>query len=68
MDVFDRFVRDFETKLNQLKLVEMGVTVSRDIDSAYRFILWIGERPIDWEEGCCVQLMASVGWAAVAGQ
>ena len=34
VDVFDRFVRDFETKLNQLKLVEMGVKVAREIDSA----------------------------------
>ena len=35
VDVFDRFVRDFETKLNQLRLVEMGVKVSKEIDSAY---------------------------------
>ena len=34
VDVFDRFVRDFETKLNQLRLVEMGVKVAREIDSA----------------------------------
>ncbi|KAF7799208.1 hypothetical protein EIP86_010439 [Pleurotus ostreatoroseus] len=33
VDVFDRFVRDFETKLNQLKLVEMGVKVAREIDN-----------------------------------
>lgn len=33
VDVFDRFVRDFETKLNQLRLVEMGVKVAREHDS-----------------------------------
>ncbi|KAM6493081.1 hypothetical protein JOM56_011215 [Amanita muscaria] len=33
VDVFERFVRDFEGKLNQLRLVEMGVKVSRDIDN-----------------------------------
>lgn len=33
VDVFDRFVRDFESKLNQLKLVEMGVKVAREHDS-----------------------------------
>ena len=35
VDVYDRFVRDFATKLNPLKLVEMGVKVSRQIDSAF---------------------------------
>jgi len=33
VDVFERFVRDFEGKINQLKLVEMGVKVSKDIDN-----------------------------------
>ena len=33
VDVYDRFVRDFASKLNPLKLVEMGVKVSRQIDS-----------------------------------
>ena len=33
VDVYDRFVRDFAAKLNPLKLVEMGVKVSRQIDS-----------------------------------
>ncbi|KAG6820034.1 hypothetical protein H0H93_006269 [Arthromyces matolae] len=33
VDVFERFVRDFEGKINQLRLVEMGVKVSRDIDN-----------------------------------
>lgn len=34
VDVFDTFVRDFESRLNQLRLVEMGVKVSKEIDSA----------------------------------
>jgi 26S proteasome regulatory subunit N9 len=33
VDVFESFVRDFEPKINQLRLVEMGVKVSREIDS-----------------------------------
>lgn len=33
VDVFDKFVRDFESRLNQLRLVEMGVKVSKVIDS-----------------------------------
>ena len=33
--MFERFVRDFEGKINQLKLVEMGVKVSKDIDSTF---------------------------------
>lgn len=33
MEVFQRFVRDFETKINQLRLSEMGVKVAKDIDS-----------------------------------
>ncbi|KDR77986.1 hypothetical protein GALMADRAFT_224393 [Galerina marginata CBS 339.88] len=33
VDVFERFVRDFEGKLNQLRLAEMGVKVARDIDN-----------------------------------
>jgi 26S proteasome regulatory subunit N9 len=33
VDVFERFVRDFETKINQLRLAEMGVKVSKVIDS-----------------------------------
>ncbi|KAJ7579663.1 hypothetical protein C8J56DRAFT_280613 [Mycena floridula] len=31
--VFERFVRDFEGKLNQLRLVEMGVKVSKELDN-----------------------------------
>lgn len=33
VDVFERFVRDFESKINQLRLAEMGVKVAKDIDS-----------------------------------
>ncbi|KAJ7273374.1 hypothetical protein C8J57DRAFT_1129200 [Mycena rebaudengoi] len=33
VDVFETFVRDFETKINQLRLVEMGVKVSKEIDN-----------------------------------
>jgi len=33
VDVFERFVRDFESRINQLRLVELGVKVSKDIDS-----------------------------------
>jgi 26S proteasome regulatory subunit N9 len=39
VDVFERFVSDFENRINQLRLVEMGVKVSKDIDSAYLAIL-----------------------------
>ncbi|KAJ7756770.1 hypothetical protein DFH07DRAFT_819878 [Mycena maculata] len=33
VDVFESFVRDFEMKINQLRLVEMGVKVSKEIDN-----------------------------------
>ncbi|KAJ7074388.1 hypothetical protein C8F01DRAFT_1100341 [Mycena amicta] len=33
VEVFESFVRDFETKINQLRLVEMGVRVSKEIDN-----------------------------------
>lgn len=35
VDVFERFVSDFEHRINQLRLVEMCVQVSKDIDSTY---------------------------------
>ena len=38
VDVFEKFVRDFEGRLNYLRLVEMGVIASREIDSAYYFL------------------------------
>ncbi|KAJ3508853.1 hypothetical protein NLJ89_g5527 [Agrocybe chaxingu] len=33
VEVFERFVRDFEGKINQLRLAEMGVIVAKDIDN-----------------------------------
>ena len=48
VDVFNKFVRDFESKLNQLRVVEMGVKVSKEIDSEYSSALgctlcsWMG--------------------------
>ena len=39
VDVFERFVRDFETKLNQLRLVEMGVKVAKEIESTYLILV-----------------------------
>jgi len=33
VDVFERFVRDFESKLNQLRLVDMGIKVAKEIDN-----------------------------------
>jgi 26S proteasome regulatory subunit N9 len=33
VDVFTRFVRDFEERLNPLRLAEMGIKISQDIDS-----------------------------------
>ncbi|KAF5378591.1 hypothetical protein D9615_007160 [Tricholomella constricta] len=33
VDVFEQFVRDFEGKINQLRLVEMGAKVSKEIDN-----------------------------------
>lgn len=36
--VFQQFVRDFESKLNQQKLVELGTRVSKEITSAFHFM------------------------------
>ncbi|KAI0270670.1 hypothetical protein BC834DRAFT_1011448 [Gloeopeniophorella convolvens] len=33
VDVYTRFVRDFEERLNPLRLAEMGIKISRDIDN-----------------------------------
>lgn len=38
VDTFERFVRDFERKINQLRLVEMATKVSKDIDSMSIFL------------------------------
>lgn len=37
VDLFNRFVRDFESRINQLRLVELGVKVAKEIDSAFFF-------------------------------
>lgn len=41
--MFDKFVRDFEVRLNQLRLVEMGVKVSKELDSTSMHIDFQGE-------------------------
>ncbi|EIN05732.1 PCI-domain-containing protein [Punctularia strigosozonata HHB-11173 SS5] len=41
VDVFERFVRDFEQRLNQLRLVEMGVKVSREIDNPHAHLTFL---------------------------
>ncbi|TFY77377.1 hypothetical protein EWM64_g6637 [Hericium alpestre] len=41
VDVFNRFVRDFEPRLNPLRLVEMGVTVSKDIDNPEQHVTFL---------------------------
>ena len=33
LEIFTKFVRDFESKVNQLRLVEMAVIVSKEIDN-----------------------------------
>ena len=35
VDLFNKFIRDFESKLNQLKLVEIGVKVSRQLSGMF---------------------------------
>ena len=39
VDVYTRFVRDFEERLNPLRLAEMGIKISQDIDSASPFFV-----------------------------
>jgi 26S proteasome regulatory subunit N9 len=39
VDVYTRFVRDFEERLNPLRLAEMGIKISQDIDSAPVFFV-----------------------------
>ncbi|KAM5538780.1 hypothetical protein V8D89_007502 [Ganoderma adspersum] len=43
VDVFNKFVRDFEGKLNQLRLVEMGVKVSKEIDNPASHLQFLTE-------------------------
>ena len=40
VDLFNKFIRDFESKLNQLKLVEIGVKVSRQLSG-----WWLNQLP-----------------------
>ncbi len=53
VDVYTRFVRDFEERLNPLRLAEMGIKISQDIDSTLSllptpFVLFIDcSRPAD---------------------
>ncbi|TEB23060.1 hypothetical protein FA13DRAFT_1694680 [Coprinellus micaceus] len=41
VDTFERFVRDFENKINQLRLVELGVKVSQDIDNPQKHLAFL---------------------------
>ncbi|KAI0092358.1 hypothetical protein BDY19DRAFT_884882 [Irpex rosettiformis] len=67
IDVFDRFVRDFETKLNQLKLAEMGVKVAREHDNPtahLTFLKSLLERiPADKSPDAHVLLLANLAHA-----
>ncbi|KAI0729160.1 hypothetical protein C8Q72DRAFT_830477 [Fomitopsis betulina] len=38
VDIYDKFVRDFDSRLNQLRLVEMGVKVSKEIDNPQKHL------------------------------
>lgn len=38
VDLFNKFIRDFESKLNQLKLVEIGVKVSRQLSGKHSVV------------------------------
>ncbi|TFK62089.1 hypothetical protein BDN72DRAFT_964777 [Pluteus cervinus] len=67
VDVFERFVRDFEGKINQLRLVEMCVKVANDIDNPQahiEFLTSLRER-IDTEksEEAHVLLLANIARA-----
>ncbi|KAH8101243.1 hypothetical protein BXZ70DRAFT_935119 [Cristinia sonorae] len=43
VDVYVKFVRDFEGRLNQLKLVEMGVKVAKEIDNPKHLLTFFTE-------------------------
>lgn len=50
MGTFERFVRDFESKMNPLRLVEIGVKVSKEIDSVWfsmQFVSVFDSTPAD---------------------
>ncbi|KAH9919616.1 uncharacterized protein B0H18DRAFT_1027162 [Fomitopsis serialis] len=38
VDIYDKFVRDFDSRLNQLRLVEMGVKVSKELDNPQKHL------------------------------
>ncbi|GJE89121.1 PCI-domain-containing protein [Phanerochaete sordida] len=70
VDVFDRFVRDFENKLNQLRLVEMGVKVAREIDNPNEHLTFLKsllERvPADSAPDAHVLLLSNVAHTKLA--
>jgi len=43
VEVFENFVRDFEGKINQLRLVELGVIVAREIDNPQRHVDFLAD-------------------------
>ncbi|KAI0789255.1 hypothetical protein C8Q75DRAFT_793487 [Abortiporus biennis] len=43
VDVFTKFVRDFESKLNQLRLVEMAIKVAKEIDNPAHKVTFLSE-------------------------
>lgn len=67
VNVFEQFVRDFESKLNQLKLVEMGTKVSKEIDSPQSQLLFLNSilSRIDAEtsQEAYVLLLANIAYA-----
>ncbi|KAK7680851.1 hypothetical protein QCA50_016161 [Cerrena zonata] len=67
VDVYAKFVRDFETKLNQLRLVEMGVKVSKEIDNPSQllefFTSLLSRLPIDKAPDAHVMLLATLAHA-----
>ncbi|OAX34906.1 hypothetical protein K503DRAFT_411159 [Rhizopogon vinicolor AM-OR11-026] len=67
VDVFERFVRDFESKLNQLKLVEMGTKVSKEIDNPQTQLVFLNSilLRIDAEtsQEAYVLLLANIAYA-----
>ncbi|KII84146.1 hypothetical protein PLICRDRAFT_147432 [Plicaturopsis crispa FD-325 SS-3] len=67
VDVFERFVRDFESKLNQLRLVEMGVKVSKEIDNPQTHLTFLtallSRIDADKSQEAKVLLLASIAHA-----
>ncbi|KAI0078421.1 hypothetical protein K474DRAFT_1594086 [Panus rudis PR-1116 ss-1] len=67
VDVFTKFVRDFESRLNQLRLVEMGVKVSKEIDNPSHllefFTSLLARIPTDKAPDAHVMLLATLSHA-----